>query len=340
MKYRGIVGPLLTSLRSGSGPKANRLMGQEVKTSRGDVSVFVAVDADHNPHLVVSPAPVTDERFRRFELKTFGISVKDWSVGSAAQQRYLDIRCVLSGNDALLRPFEAFCDDFLVDLEDGMPAPETAALRTANRWHAFWARQSAGLTLQAMRGLVGELTFLEFAVRAHGNRVVHSWTGPEAQDHDFQAGHAVAFEVKTSSRTPYQIECNLNQLDRGLFERLYLVCFRVRTAESGLSLPDQVMRVASTLQGDDAALMLFEEKLGMAGYRRADEAEYAGHRFDVGSAEVFVVDAGFPAITFASFATPPDMRVLDVRYTLEVSGLPSLSLDDQALSADLRRLCV
>ncbi len=340
MRYRGIVGPLLTSLRAGSGPKANRLMGQEVKTSRGDVSVFVAVDSEQNPHLVVSPAPVADERFRRFELKAFGISVKDWSVGSGTQQKYLDIRCVLSGNDALLRPFEAFCDDFLIDLEDGAPSPEAAALRTASRWHAFWARQSSEMTLQAMRGLLGELTFLEFAVRTHGSRVVQSWTGPEAQDHDFQSDHAVAFEVKTSSRIPYQIECNLNQLDRGLFERLYLVCFRVGRADSGTSLPDRVKRVAGALQGDDAALAIFEEKLAIAGYRRANEADYAAHRFDVGSAEVFVVDAAFPAITFASFATPPDMRVLDVRYTVEISGLPSLSLDDQAVKADLHRLCL
>jgi hypothetical protein len=339
MKYRGIIGPLLTSLRAGTAPKASRLMGQEVKTQRGDVSVFVAVDSEQNPHLLVSPAPVTDERFRRFELKTFGISVKDWSVGSNAQQKYLDFRCVLSGNDALLRPFEAFCDDFLVDLDHGAPSPETAALRTANRWHAFWARQTSEMTLQAMRGLLGELSFLEFAIRRHGARALQSWMGPENHDHDFQSGHAIAFEVKTSSRVPYQVECNLNQLDRGLFAKLYLVCFQMRRTDSGISLLDQVEHVASSLQGDDAALALFADKLGMVGYRYEDAAVYSAQRFQVGSAEVFLVGAGFPAITVASFETPPDMRVLDVRYKVEISGLPSVALDDHSLKADLERLC-
>lgn len=340
MKYRGIVGPLLQSLREGAGPKPDRLVGQEIKTTRTDVSVFVALDTDQNAHLVVSPAPASDERFRRFALKTFGITVSEWSVGSRKPQSYLDIRCVVSGNEALLRPFEAFCDDFLVDLEDDTPTPEAAVLRTATRWHAFWARQGSEMTQQAMRGLLGELTFLEFLIREHGPPSVRCWAGPEHHDHDFQSGHDVAFEVKTSNRIPYQIECNLNQLDRGLFAKLYLVCFRIGVAQTGVSLPDQVARVADALLGDDAALLLFEERLAMAGYSRANESDYASHRFDVGAAEVFAVDAGFPAIALSSFAAPPDMRVLDVRYTLEVTGLPSLALDDPALKTDLRRLCI
>lgn len=339
MKYRGIVGPLLNSLRAGAAPKPNRLVGQEIKTSRTDTTVFVALDSEQNAHLVVSPAPASDQRLRRFALKAFGITVSDWSVSARKAQNYLDIRCVVSGNEALLRPFEAFCDDFLVDLEDGTPTPEDAVLRTATRWHAFWARQDSDLSQQAMRGLLGELTFLEFLIREHGPKAVRCWAGPEHHDHDFQSGHDVAFEVKTSSRIPYQIECNLNQLDRGLFAKLYLACFRIGAARTGVSLPDQVARVSGALQGDDAALLLFEERLAMAGYSRANEIDYATHRFDVGAVELFAVDAGFPAITLSSFATPPDMRVLDVRYTLEVTGLSSLALDDPGLKHDFQRLC-
>lgn len=338
MKYRGIVGPLLNSLRTGSGPKPNRLVGQEIKTARTDVTAFVALDEEQNVHLVVSPAPSSDERLRRFALKTFGITVSNWSVGTRKADNYLDIRCVVSGSEALLRPFEAFCDDFLVDLEDGTPSPEAAVLRTAQRWHAFWARQGSELTQQAIRGLLGELTFLEFLIRQNGAAAVRSWAGPEHHDHDFQSGHDVAFEVKTSSRIPYQIECNLNQLDRGLFAKLFLVCFRIGTAKTGVSLPDQVARVVDALQGDDGALMLFEERLAMTGYSRAHETDYASHRFDIGAPEVFRVDGDFPALTLASFKTPPDMRVLDVRYTLEVTGLPGVALDDLSLRADLQRL--
>lgn len=339
MKYRGIVGPLLNSLRTGAGPKPNRLVGQEIKTTRSDVSVFVALDTAQDAHLVVNPAPASDERLRRFELKTFGITVSDWSVGNRQAQKYLDIRCVVSENEALIRPFEAFCDDFLADLEDGTPTPEAAVLRTAHRWHAFWARQGSEMTQQAMRGLLGELTFLEFLIHQHGPSGIRSWVGPEKSDHDFQSGHDVAFEIKTSSRIPYQIECNLNQLDRGLFSKLYLVCFRIGGLQTGTSLPEQVARITSALQSDDAALLLFEERLAMASYIRANESDYASYRFDVGVPEVFAIDASFPAITLTSFSVPPDMRVLDVRYIVEITGISALALGDPSLTADLRRLC-
>lgn len=339
MKYGGIVGPLFNSLRKGSGPKADRLLGQEVKTTRGDVKAFVAIDAEQNVHLVISPAPESDERFRRFRLRTFRIEVRDWVVADQKVRKYLDICCVTGGQEALLRPFVAFCDDLLIDLDDGISSPEAAAFRTARRWYSFWTRESAELSQQAIRGLLGELSFLEFLVREHGPKALSSWTGPEGQDHDFQAGHDIAFEVKTSGSIPYNIECNLNQLDRGLFGKLFLVCFKVQKSEDGISLPELVGRVSGLLKGDDAAVETFDEKLTLAGYSRKKEAEYSLHRYAISPAEVFPVTDGFPAITLKSFVRPPDMRVLDVRYVLELSGLESSPLDAALLSDDLRRLC-
>lgn len=339
MKYGGIVGPLFNSLRKGSGPKADRLLGQEVKTTRSDIRAFVAIDAEQNVHLVISPAPESDERFRRFRLRTFRIEVRDWVVADQKVQKYLDICCVTEGQEALLRPFVAFCDDLLIDLDDGISSPEAAAFRTARRWYSFWTRESSELSQQAIRGLIGELSFLEFLVRGHGPKALASWVGPEGQDHDFQSGHEIAFEVKTSGSIPYNIECNLNQLDRGLFDKLFLVCFKLQKSDDGVSLPELVTRVSDALKGDDAALETFGEKLALVGYNQKKDAEYSLHRYAISPAEVFPVADGFPAITLNSFVRPPDMRVLDVRYVLEISGLESSSLDASALCADLRRLC-
>jgi hypothetical protein len=339
MKYGGVVGPLFSSLRRGSGPKPDRLLGQEVKTTRGDIRAFVALDAGQNAHLVINPAPVSDERFRRFRLRTFRIEIRDWVVADQKVQKYLDICCVTGGDETLLRPFVAFCDDLLIDLDDGISSPEAAAFRTARRWYSFWTRESTELSQQAMRGLLGELSFLEFLIRENGSKALTAWTGPEGQDHDFQAGHEIAFEVKTSSSIPYNVECNLNQLDRGLFAKLFLVCFKVEKSAGGVSLPELVGRIDGLLRDDDAALETFGEKLALAGYSRQRETEYGLHRFAVSPAEVFLVTDGFPTITLKSFVRPPDMRVLDVRYVLEISGLPSLPLHASALSADLRRLC-
>jgi hypothetical protein len=339
MKYGSVVAPLFNSLRTGGAPQQERLLGQEVKTTRKDIRVFVALDAEQNSHLVISPSPASEERFRRFQLRTFRIGVRDWVVGTLKTQKYLDICCLTGGHDALLRPFVAFCDDLLIELDDGISSPEAAAFRTARRWYAFWTRQSVDLSQQQMRGLLGELTFLEFLVRIYGPNAVFAWSGPERQDHDFQSGHAVAFEVKTSNSIPYTIECSLNQLDRGLFADLYLVCFKVEKSQDGVSLPDVVSRLVATLGSDEEAVDAFDEKLRLTGYDRRHETEYAAFRYAISPAEVFHVADGFPVLTLNSFLRPPDMRVLEIRYTLEVSGLESLNLEGAALKPALSRLC-
>lgn len=338
MKYGGIVGPLLNSLRKGSGPKPDYLLGQEVKTTRSDIKAFVALDTEQNAHLVISPAPESDERFRRFRLRTFRIEIRDWVVAGQRVQKYLDICCVTGGQEALLRPFVGFCDDLLIDLDDGISSPEAAAFRTARRWYSFWTRESAELSQQAIRGLLGELSFLEFLVSENGPKALAAWAGPDGKDHDFQAGHEIAFEVKTSDSIPYNVECNLNQLDRGLFGKLFLVCFKVQKSDDGVSLPEVVDRLERLFEGDEETLETFNEKLTLVGYSRQRQTEYGLHRYAIIPAEVFPVADGFPAITLKSFVRPPDIRVLDVRYVLEISGLPALPLDAPALSADLRRL--
>lgn len=222
---------------------------------------------------------------------------------------------------------------------DGISSPEAGTFRTARRWYSFWTRESTELSQQAIRGLVGELSFLEFLIQGNGSKALAAWTGPEGQDHDFQSGHEIAFEVKTSNTIPYNVECNLNQLDRGFFAKLFLVCLKVEKSAGGVSLPEVVGRIDGLLRGDDPALDTFNEKLILAGYTRQRETEYGLHRYAISPAEAFLVTDAFPTITMKSFIRPPDMRVLDVRYVLEISGLPSLPLDASALSADLRRLC-
>jgi hypothetical protein len=338
MKYGSVVGPLLASLRAGTGPEANRLVGQEIKTARGDVQTFVALDADQNLHLVISPAPQSDERFRRFRLKTFRIDVRNWVVAGRKAQNYIDVCCVASGQEAIVRPFVAFCDDLLVDLDAGVAAPEAVVFRAARRWHSFWAREAAAMSQQALRGLLGELLFLEHAVRAVGPKVVVAWAGPEGRDHDFQVGHDVAFEIKTSASIPYEIECNLNQLDRALFAGLFLVCYKVDRADDGLSVTDVAKTLAELLRADEQLLEAFHHKLELAGYDLRRESEYAGSRFVASAPEVFEVTDDFPGLTLRSFSRPPDMRVVDVRYVLEVSGVTPMTLDSPSLTPFLARL--
>lgn len=339
MTYSGILRPLFDSLQRGVAPRAGSLVGQELKTKRPDVSAFLSLDETGNVHFLIRPAPLGDSRFARFRLKTFSIDLRRWVVGRNPARVYLDLSCRTSDQPGLSRPFLAFCEDLLLDLDDSSVAVEDAVFRAAQRWYRFWNRDAVTtLSEQAIRGLLGELSFLAHLIQRNGAGATNVWTGPERRDHDFQTGRALAVEIKTSAAIPYQIECNLNQLDRGLFGALYLVCYAIQKSPSGITLPDLVASIRTTIARDDDASETFERKLILTGYDPTHDAEYSRHQYSVAQAEGFAVDDQFPALTLSSFVRPPDMRVIDVRYVLELTALPGMPLTSEPIASAISKL--
>lgn len=339
MTYTRILRPLFDSLRLGAAPASDALVGQEIKTRRPDVGAFLSLDNKGTVHFLISPAPVSDSKFARFRLKTFSIDLRRWIVARSPARVYLDVSCRTGEAAELARPFLAFCEDLLLDLDHSSVAVEDAVFRAAQRWYRFWNRESThALSEQAVRGLLGELSFLAHLIAVNGTGAINVWTGPERRDHDFQKGRDLAVEVKTSAVIPYRIECNLNQLDRGLFGALYLVCFAVQKSSSGVTLPALVARIKATIAMDEDASEAFERKLILVGYETAHEAEYSQQQYSIAAAEAFVIDDEFPAITLSSFTRPPDMRVVDVRYVLEMVALQGSSLASEPIAASLARL--
>jgi hypothetical protein len=334
--FGDIIGSLVAKLRAGAEPGTHRLLGQEVKTRRSDVLAFVAVDKEQNLHLVIHPAPQSGNTLQQFRLKSLRIAIRSWVVSGQDQRDYIDVVCNAGGRDDLVRPFVGFCEDILVGLDGGGASPEAVVLKTARRWQNFWSKDLGPLSQPAIRGLLGELHFLETIVRAGAPDAVEAWVGSEGADHDFQRGREVAFEVKTSSQIPYKITCNLQQLDPGLFSKLFLVCYKVEASRAGVSLPETVHRVAGRLGSDEQALDAFSQRLRLAGYLAGHEDAYASAKFTVAPAEVFQVTNEFPAITLASFTQPPDMRIRSLRYTLEVSGCQGVALESPELLPYLR----
>jgi hypothetical protein len=339
MNYGGILEPLLASVERGATYGRERLAGQPVVTPRKDVSVFLAVDGEHNVHFLLSPAPENDTQFARFHLKTLTISCRPWVVGGYVASTYLDLTCAGGTAAAYRRPFLSFCEDLLLDLERPGIEPGEAALRTCSRWQRFWtADDPSPVSVEWTRGLLGELRFLEILLQAFGPRAVSTWTGPEAQDHDFQAMSRVAFEVKVSSMVPYTVECNLNQLDSSLFDELYLVCFQAIRGDDGEAITDVITRIETALADDETVLDEFYRRLHEAGYRRQRRSDYEAFRFIVDGPHYYAVGVDFPCITTTSFRSPLDARIRGVRYILQLVGVAEVEPDDQELQNAFRRL--
>jgi len=339
MSYAGVLEPLLQSVERIAPVSSGRLTGQHVITLRRDVTVLIAIDDDRNVHLLLAPAPANDRRFSRFNLKTLSVTIREWAVAGAPKQEYLDLLCSEGTQPAFRRPFLAFCEDLLVDLDRPGVMPEEAAFRTCTRWQRFWtADDDSPVSVEWIRGLLGEVLFLELLIGRLGPVSVKRWTGPAAEDHDFQAMSRVAFEVKVAATVPYVIECNLNQLDSTLFRELYLVCYHAVRADTGESLTDAVARIETAISSDDQILDEFHSALQKTGYRRQRRSDYDTFRFAVGSPRFYTVSDRFPRITYGSFNPPLDARIRGVRYQLELAGIDPLPEDTPEISAAISQL--
>jgi hypothetical protein len=187
------------------------------------------------------------------------------------------------------------------------------------RWQAFLHRHSAeGMSLEARRGLYGEISFLLLLIESGmpSARAVHAWTGCRRTSHDFQfeSGHV---EVKTTAAsTPHAFHVsNATQLDPSGLPALFLHLIRVDEGEgAATTLPELVAAVSTRLE--EQSRMSFADSLLEAGYVDAHHDLYAAPKYSIKSRRFFRVAQGFPMLVPESLPS----GVEDVRYTVAVAA--------------------
>ncbi len=187
---------------------------------------------------------------------------------------------------------------------------------------------SMEVTAEWLYGIFGEFLFLLNLAEKHGPKAIQSSAGPHGSHHDFQVDNDLAVEIKSSIETPFSIRCNIRQLDPAIFKKLYIACYRFTSSEDGEKLPDLVKTIERMLVVDEVALDKFYERLAAAGYVRQLEPTYNEFPIKYGQPSIFLVDDSFPKIIEDSFVEPPDHRISDIRYTLQLTGLKELAIQD------------
>jgi hypothetical protein len=184
-------------------------------------------------------------------------------------------------------------------------------------------------------GLVGELLFLKELLTvcndaARQQQALTSWVGPLGAQHDFYR-NALVVEVKSGPGTSHRV--GYHQLLPSGDEELFLASARVRRDPSAqLKLPDLVEQIAVTFSSEKLRSELYGrlEKYGSGYY--ADSADHyrLDQGFDVGPVEVRRITADSPILTPRSFSPgQPPLSVSDIRYVLDVSGMPILLPGDK-----------
>lgn len=143
-----------------------------------------------------------------------------------------------------------------------------------------------------------------------------------------------AIEVKTTvARGSFPATvASLEQLDDSLTRPLFLAAVRLRLAEEGLTLPDQVTLVRNLLQAEPVALVAFEVRLLHAGFFSLMSAQYT-RCFRHHETRVFPVDNCFPRLIRAGIPT----EIRKARYEID---LDSVNIPDVSLIVALRSIGV
>jgi hypothetical protein len=220
--------------------------------------------------------------------------------------------------------FKTLCDDLV--RASVLMAEEVAAvavmLRRLQRWQDFLRKaRKRVLSLEEIKGLVGELLFLEGPVvdRFGWDTAMEFWKGPEDAPQDF-AIHRIAVEVKCQSGAskPSVRITSVEQLNPQL-PKGYLVVQTLATAEDGtdgaFTLNSLIARIRSALSGaSNAGRERFEGLLFAAGY--IDHEFYDTVIFQLVATSSYLIGEGFPRLR-------PDLipsGVQKVTYQLELEA--------------------
>jgi len=216
--------------------------------------------------------------------------------------RYGRTRLMVTLTDGRYRDiFHALAEDVVTKLAEVNTEKEAVSIfiNRLSRWQSFMRKHgAAGLSLEARRGLIGELFLLRNHLlgRCSQDDAIASWKGCKGANHDFQF-YLGSIEVKsTNSNTPHAFHVsNINQLDSPGQGQLFVFLVLVDESESGeASLPDVIDSLRDEFEG--SSLDIFEEALIDAGYTEGQREIYLSPRYTLRREYFYRVDDSFPRL--------------------------------------------
>lgn len=248
-----------------------------------------------------------------------------------------ELRVVLTDN-SLREVFNPLADD-IAGSAGRAASPAEAVLTAVSRfehWRLMLEELAAtGLTLEARRGLFGELRILRdhLLPALPAADAVSAWTGPAAANQDFQLP-TTAIEVKTSSgREPQTLViASERELDGQGTGTLILAHLSLdeRRGGDGESLNSAVDKTRA-LVAEGTARALLDDLLVTAGYLQQQRELYDEPRYSLRKQRFWHVIGEFPRIT------EDDLRpgVGNCSYRISTAGLERYLLSAEQLAAAL-----
>lgn len=227
----------------------------------------------------------------------------------AANGLNIDLRSGISGQQQLTLTlerqvdrdlFESLCRTLASSLEHVSDSASSLIVTLAHvrRWKAFLAGRNHHLSIEEVRGLFAEITFLlELSDQIMSiSNAIEAWLGAEKSHQDF-AFNNTSVEIKSlsgkeRSRIRISSEDQLESLNDSLFLRIYKLSTLPNSA-AACSLNDIIKKVHSKLDNAQA-IEDFDRKLAAFGYLPLPD--YDQPLFMVHKVINYKITEGFPRI--------------------------------------------
>jgi hypothetical protein len=229
--------------------------------------------------------------------------------------------------------FAHLCDDLIGAAEKDCQPRDAGAYVVGRivRWQKLLGRDySEILNQQEIRGLIGELLFLEkIACVAKGQEyAVQAWEGPLDAPQDFRFPDRF-IEVKTCGiSSPLVWVSSAEQLDAAAVPIILAVAV-IQTGDTALeesfTLASLVARLRASIEAAPLASASFEQKLKIIGY--VDRPEYTKDCFALQKFRYFEIGQDFPKIARRTLPK----AIVSLKYQVELSGCRAFERDSAGL---------
>lgn len=188
-----------------------------------------------------------------------------------------------------------------------------------HKWKKLFAKLSEIMSDERIRGLMGELFFLnEFVLpKAEKINAINSWRGPLGEDQDF-ISKEFWYEIKSTRFGSEKISVSsIEQLDNKNEGKLVIIEMDDGAIDDirSISIAEIVRNIRSNLADCEEAIIEFNRKLLLYGYK--DQPEYELKRFIIKRIRFYDVTDNFPRYLRSCTRN----EVINLTYILSISTL-------------------
>lgn len=201
---------------------------------------------------------------------------------------------------------------------------------TLDEWRQLLGRNPKRLSIEALRGLVAELSFAlnELGSEHSSADVMAAWRGPYGAPQDFVLDTGELFEVKaTQVNARTVLISSVDQLDPANAAPMALVLIPVLDSSGGLgssvTLPGLLSRLRQSFASGSSLFDALDHRLSALGIDERDWF-YSEQSFVLGAAIFYRVTSGFPRVERSDVPVAVDK----LEYRIRLSGLADYLVTD------------